>query len=219
MAIDCAHKPKGNDRHHDHGSGPTGKHPGQDEINPRQTQDQPGQRIAEEFVFLLIEARLAIFDLPFGCNGWQNVFGQRVVDFGRARGVVFGNVTAHRYQANAVFTTHGRKTGALLDTDDIGQRNIGSVRGAHLGPVEKISRQFTGGQFHPDLGAAGPVGIGRRLDPVQPVAQGTAQRIDGKAQVLPLCRQIKDQFLFVIGQIILDRADLRVLQQRAFQIL
>ena len=87
-----------------------------------------------------------------------------------------------------------------------------------MGPIQKICRQLSDWQFDPDLGAAWPIGIGCRLDPVQARAQRPAQTVNGKTQSLPLSRQIKDQFFFVIGQRVLNSTHLGILQQSPLEI-
>ena len=93
------------------------------------------------------------------------------------------------------------------------------VRRAHLRPFKEIRGQLSLGQFNPDCRRSWAVGIGRRLDPAQTVAQHPPQGINREPKRLSLRRQIKDQLFLVVGQIILHRADFGILPQGILQIL
>ena len=92
---------------------------------------------------------------------------QGALDFGRLICVILGNVAGHRDHADAVLAPHGRKAGATVHADDIGQGDVIAFRRAHHGTLEEIGRQFSVRQFDLDRGCSDPVRIGRRLKPVQ----------------------------------------------------
>ncbi len=183
---------------------------------PVRQQDQPDARVGQELALLLGQARHAGWRrrTPPRCAG-RISSARSSHDLGRARRVVLGQMSPVTRDQRAARSRAGsvEKPVAARPSRCRPAARSRPPRSRSCVRSRKSAVSSSCRQLDPDRGRARAVGIGRRLDPAQPVAQDAAQRVDGEAQRLALRRQLEDQLVLVVGEAVLERRDLGELRQ------
>ena len=118
---------------------------------------------------------------------------------------------------HTVFATDGGESRALGHAHDVRQGHIDAARRPHLRAFKKIGRKLTCRKLNPDSSRTRTIRIGRGLNPTQAIPQCPSQSVNGEAKVLTLRRELKNDFLFVICQIVLKRGDFAKLREPRLQ--